>query len=177
MTEEFIFVDKAKLAYSVDEAAAATGYSSGTIRTAIRRHDLIARYANSKPVILADELLDWLKSLPTEPKSGHAPLSQLVEDEPGWPGPPKQPLVVAPPKDEPPARAVFRTPEEVAPELGVSKSALRQFARQTGFHTRVGKRIMLHEDDITQLVTWMRERQDKKDLWWVEVEPEKDPFD
>lgn len=55
-----------KLAYSLEEATAATGYSLDTIRKAISRHDLTVRYANRKPVILATELTDWLNSLPTE---------------------------------------------------------------------------------------------------------------
>lgn len=59
-----------KLAYSLEEAEAATGYSQRTIRRAITDHQLVARYANSKPVITADELKAWLDSLPTEaPKS------------------------------------------------------------------------------------------------------------
>src|SRR5690606_24603706 len=60
-------VAKPKLAYTLEEDAEATGYSSRTLRIAIRRHDLLARYANTKAIILADELQDWLKSLPTEP--------------------------------------------------------------------------------------------------------------
>ena len=55
-----------KLAYSIEEAAAASGYSTDSIRRAIRKFELTARYANSKPVILAEELADWLRSLPTE---------------------------------------------------------------------------------------------------------------
>lgn len=55
-----------KLAFSIAEAAEATGYSSDVIRKAIKDHDLTARYANSKPVVLATELQDWLESRPTE---------------------------------------------------------------------------------------------------------------
>lgn len=55
-----------KISLSIEEAAEATGYSTDTIRRAIRNSDLTARYANSKPVILASELTDWLSSLPTE---------------------------------------------------------------------------------------------------------------
>jgi hypothetical protein len=59
-----------KLAYSLEEAEAATGYSQRTIRRAISDNQLVARYANSKPVITADELKAWLDALPTEaPKS------------------------------------------------------------------------------------------------------------
>ena len=56
-----------KLAYSIEEAAAAVGYSSDTIRRAIRNSELVARYANSNPVVMAAELTAWLESKPTEP--------------------------------------------------------------------------------------------------------------
>lgn len=55
-----------KVSYSIEEAAEATGYSTDTIRRALRNSDLTARYANTKPVILATELTEWLESLPTE---------------------------------------------------------------------------------------------------------------
>jgi hypothetical protein len=55
-----------KLAFSIEEAAEAAGYSTDTIRRALRNNDMTARYANSKPVILASELADWLAALPTE---------------------------------------------------------------------------------------------------------------
>lgn len=55
-----------KLAYSISEAAEAIGQSPDTIRRAIARGDLAAKYPNSKPVILASELSDWLDSLPSE---------------------------------------------------------------------------------------------------------------
>ena len=55
-----------KLSYSIEEAAEATGYSTDTIRRALRSSDLVARYANSKPTILATELQGWLEALPTE---------------------------------------------------------------------------------------------------------------
>jgi hypothetical protein len=58
-----------KLAYSLDEAAAATGYSADVIRRALRANSLTARYANTKPVILATELTSWLESLPAEAPS------------------------------------------------------------------------------------------------------------
>lgn len=58
-----------KIAFSIEEAAVATGYSTDTIRRALRNSDMTARYANSKPVILATELTDWLQSLPTEAPS------------------------------------------------------------------------------------------------------------
>lgn len=55
-----------KIAFSIEEAAEASGYSTDTIRRAIRNSDLTARYANTKPVIMASELESWLSSLPTE---------------------------------------------------------------------------------------------------------------
>jgi excisionase family DNA binding protein len=55
-----------KIAFSIEEAAEATGYSTDTIRRAIRNNEMTARYANSKPVILATELQEWAEALPTE---------------------------------------------------------------------------------------------------------------
>jgi hypothetical protein len=55
------------LAYSIDDAAAAVGYSSDTIRRQIDKGNLSVRYANRKPVILRSELEAWLESLPSEP--------------------------------------------------------------------------------------------------------------
>jgi hypothetical protein len=55
-----------KRAFSFEEAAEATGYSIDTIRRAVRNSELTARYANTKPVILAGELDEWLAALPTE---------------------------------------------------------------------------------------------------------------
>ncbi|AHB31647.1 hypothetical protein ArV2_gp36 [Arthrobacter phage vB_ArS-ArV2] len=54
---------------------------------------------------------------------------------------------------------VFRTPEQVAPELGMRPTELRRYVRESGICTRLSKnRIMLHDDDITKLVDWVRER-------------------
>lgn len=54
---------------------------------------------------------------------------------------------------------VFRTPEQVAPELGMRPTELRRYVRESGICTRLSKnRIMLHDDDITRLVDWVRER-------------------
>jgi hypothetical protein len=162
-------IENSKLAYNLEEAAEATGYSTSTLRIAIRRHDLVARYANAKPVILGEELLDWLRSLLTEPKGGHRPLSDLPDDNlRPFPGPPRE-LPAAPQ-----TKALFRTPEEVAPELGIRKSALRAYCRASGIHSRLGKRIMLHEDDISRLVEWIREHQAKAENW--AAGPAHDPF-
>lgn len=54
---------------------------------------------------------------------------------------------------------VFRTPEDVAPELGMTKTELRRYCRESGHCTRLSKnRIMLHQDDVAKLVDWVRER-------------------
>ena len=54
---------------------------------------------------------------------------------------------------------VFRTPEDVAPELGMTKTELRRYCRQSGHCTRLSKnRIMLHRDDIEKLVEWVRDQ-------------------
>lgn len=55
------------LAYPIPDAGDASGYSETVIKRAIAKGDLAPRYANSKGVILADELDEWLHSLPTEP--------------------------------------------------------------------------------------------------------------
>ena len=59
-------IEKRKLAYSIPEAAEAIGQSTDTIRRAIASGYLGAKYPNSKPIILADELESWLESLPSE---------------------------------------------------------------------------------------------------------------
>ncbi|SKB37514.1 hypothetical protein SAMN05660916_00578 [Arthrobacter sp. 31Cvi3.1E] len=73
--------------------------------------------------------------------------------------------------------ATFRTPEEVAPELGMTKTELRRYCKESGHHTRLSKnRIMLHADDVANIITWVRERKAKTAEWWNEAAPEKDPF-
>jgi len=59
------------IAYSVEAAAAAVGYSEATIRLAIQRGELAPRYANSKAIVLHDDLHAWVHSLPSEPPSRH----------------------------------------------------------------------------------------------------------
>ncbi|MBP5800780.1 hypothetical protein J2D78_01655 [Microbacterium maritypicum] len=55
-----------KLSYSIENFAKATDYGVTTIREAIDAGDLVARYANSKPVITREDGLLWLRSLRTE---------------------------------------------------------------------------------------------------------------
>lgn len=54
------------IAYNMDAAAAAVGYSSSTLRNAIQRGELFPRYANSRPIILREELLAWANQLPID---------------------------------------------------------------------------------------------------------------
>lgn len=54
------------IALSIPDAAAAVGYSETTLKDAITKGDLVVRYANTKGVIAADDLLEWVKSLPIE---------------------------------------------------------------------------------------------------------------
>lgn len=57
-----------KLAYTYDEAAAATGAGRRALQDAVRDGNLVASYVGTKPLIPADELERWLKSLPHEPQ-------------------------------------------------------------------------------------------------------------
>ncbi|MDN4644975.1 hypothetical protein [Arthrobacter sp. PsM3] len=67
---------------------------------------------------------------------------------------------------------IFRTPEQVAPELGMRPTELRRYVRESGICTRLSKnRMMLHEDDVAKLVTWVRERNAP-----TPEEQEQDPF-
>lgn len=56
-----------KIAYTLQEAATATGVSTTMIRAAVRRHDLLASYAGTKPLFSPDALRAWVESLPSEP--------------------------------------------------------------------------------------------------------------
>lgn len=69
---------------------------------------------------------------------------------------------------------IFRTPEEVAPELGMSKTELRRYCRESGINTRLSnRRIMLHQDDINKIIEWVRER---KNATAATEAVQKDPF-
>jgi hypothetical protein len=62
------FTPLVKLAYTMQEAADATGYSLTTLHGFVRVGDIRAGYANSKPVIEKRELLRWLAALPDSPR-------------------------------------------------------------------------------------------------------------
>lgn len=55
-----------RLSLTLPDAAVATGYSLESIRKAIREHNLVPSYANSKPVVMVEELERWLRTLPSE---------------------------------------------------------------------------------------------------------------
>lgn len=55
------------IAYDIKAAGAMVGYSEGTIRLAISRGELFPRYANSKGIILRDDLHEWAHNLPYAP--------------------------------------------------------------------------------------------------------------
>lgn len=57
----------APLAYTIPDAAAASGVSDKTLRRAIAKGDLPVRYPTARPVVLADDLHAWLANTPTEP--------------------------------------------------------------------------------------------------------------
>lgn len=54
-----------RLAYSVDEAAAAVGLSSKTLRRAQADGELRFHFPTSKPVVLRADLEAWIQSAPT----------------------------------------------------------------------------------------------------------------
>lgn len=57
-----------KLALSIKELAAASGYGETTIRSAIDDGDIVVRYGTkTKPIIETTEALAWIRSLPTRP--------------------------------------------------------------------------------------------------------------
>ncbi|MEY9851256.1 hypothetical protein ABH923_000934 [Leifsonia sp. EB41] len=55
-----------RIAYTLAAAAEECGVSPQFLRGYIRRNDLVVHYAGTKPIILADDLKDWIERLPTE---------------------------------------------------------------------------------------------------------------
>lgn len=54
---------------------------------------------------------------------------------------------------------VFRSPEEVAPELGMTKTELRRYCKESGHFTRLSKnRVMLDEENVKDIVSWVKAR-------------------
>lgn len=58
----------APIAVDTETAAKMLGLSASTIRAHMRRGNLVARYSGTKPVLLVEELRDFLFSLPCEPR-------------------------------------------------------------------------------------------------------------
>lgn len=146
-----------KLALTWEEAAEACGYSVRTPKDQVARGNLLARYANSKGVIRVEDLAQWLDDLPAEPKAGHRAVSTLEDEKDVISSDTLGDTTDGVGNTDPIPKPLFRTPEEVAPELGLAKSAVRDFARASKIYTKLGKRIMLHQDDIDKLVVWIRE--------------------
>lgn len=60
------------------------------------------------------------------------------------------------------SKPIFRTPEDVAPELGMTPTELRRYCRQTGFHTRLSKRrVMLDDENIRDIIAWVKAESQK----------------
>jgi excisionase family DNA binding protein len=59
-----------RIAYQIDDAAAAVGVSRPRIYNAVRDGEITARKAGRATLIEADELRRWIRSLPTR---GRAP--------------------------------------------------------------------------------------------------------
>jgi len=55
-----------KLAYSIPKFAAAVDLSVEKIRQHIERGELVASYVDSKPLIMQEEGLRWLRARPSE---------------------------------------------------------------------------------------------------------------
>lgn len=57
-----------RVALNLKDAAVACGYSVDSIRFAIDRNELLPSYANTKPVIMVEELVRWVRTLPDQPR-------------------------------------------------------------------------------------------------------------
>ncbi|MBT8162775.1 MULTISPECIES: helix-turn-helix domain-containing protein [Arthrobacter] len=152
-----------KLAYTLEEAAMQCGCSASTLASQMADGKLMARYANGELLIRHEDLAKWLQGLPTGASDGPAsPNARIGKKE-----------VIS--KSERP-RPVFRTPEEVAPELGMSKTELRRYCRESGINTRLSSnRIMLSQDDVERLMEWVRTRGESVGAW-DEEDSEPDAF-
>lgn len=53
-----------KIAYTVQEAAESCGVSEPVIRRAVENGDLTFHYPTSRPVLLAEDLRDWIATAP-----------------------------------------------------------------------------------------------------------------
>lgn len=69
--------------------------------------------------------------------------------------------------------AYFKSPGEVATDLGLKEPTVRRLARQHGTFTRVGVRVMFAADDVEALIDKIKNPPPRPD-WADEGEP--DPF-
>lgn len=54
------------IAFTIESGAKATHIGQDRIREAIKTRDLVAHYVGNKAIILADDLREWIETLPTE---------------------------------------------------------------------------------------------------------------
>lgn len=54
------------ISMNIRQAAEATGVSVEIIRRAIEKGDLVPRYPSARPVLMTEEVRDWVDSRPTE---------------------------------------------------------------------------------------------------------------
>lgn len=53
----------------------------------------------------------------------------------------------------------FRSPEEVAPTLGMTKTELRRYAKESGHFTTLSKnRMALDQENINRILDWIKNR-------------------
>lgn len=58
----------AQVSYDVEGASKACGLAMSTVREAISKGDLPVRYYGKKPLVLANDLYEWINDLPDEKK-------------------------------------------------------------------------------------------------------------
>lgn len=57
----------------------------------------------------------------------------------------------------------YQSPEAVAPTLGMTKTELRRYAKESGHFTTLSKnRMALDPDDIENIKTWIKTRNQQK---------------
>ncbi|AIX99748.1 hypothetical protein ART_0150 [Arthrobacter sp. PAMC 25486] len=155
-------MSKWKIAYTFDEAAAQSGFSLPTLTQHIAEGRLLARFANNESAIRHEDLAAWLDALPTCPIGGAIP-------EPTPTGPNEAAVELS---QTVTAEHNFRSPDDVAPELGMTKTELRRYCKESGHYTKLSmRRVMLDAENITALVAWVKTRDAP-----VAETGEKDPF-
>lgn len=67
-SDDEVAVALAPLAVDTDTATRLVGLSPSTVRALMRRGDLVARYSGTKPIFIVDDLREFLRTLPSEPR-------------------------------------------------------------------------------------------------------------